>query len=530
MNIQTAKILVADDLGEEGLEILQRSGEVTVQTGMDEDTLRSTLPEYDALVVRSATKVTARALELADRLTVIGRAGIGVDNIDVAAATARGIVVMNTPEAGATTTGELAVSLLTSLARNIPAADAAIKAGRWDKKRFTGVEMTGKVMGVLGLGRIGRVVAERGKGLSMEVIAHDPIVSQDQAPADVRMVDFDELLEQSDFISVHVPLMDETRGLFSRQAFAKMKPGARLVHAARGGIVDEAALCEALESGHLAGAALDVFEKEPLPEDSPLRKAPNVILTPHIGASTQEAKRSVSRDMANQIALCMTKGIVLNGINVPRIAPAEAAAIGPYLDLAQHLAALLSQLHIDKKLQSIRVTLQGALAATAPRPLTVAALVGAMHERSERPVTPVNAERFAADHGIRVHTETSTLKKDFMSLVRIEAVFDESRHVATGTVLGHRHGRVIEIDDYVIDAIAETPLLVTYHKNQPGVLGQIATTLGEMGENINRMQLGDSPEEGASALGIWNLATPLSDEHLARLRDLDVIDRVYHVE
>lgn len=524
-----SKILVADDLGAEGLAILEASGEVTVQTGMNEDALRAALPGYDALVVRSATKVTARSLELADRLVVIGRAGIGVDNIDVPAATERGIVVMNTPEAGATTTGELAIALAVSLARKIPAADAAIKAGRWDKKQFSGVELTGKVFGVVGLGRIGRVVAERAQGLQMQVLGHDPFVAQDNAPPNVRMVPFDELLAECDFVSVHVPLGDETRDLFDATAFAKMKSGARLIHAARGGIVNESALCDALESGHLGGAALDVFVEEPLPADHRLRKLDNVILTPHIGASTKEASGRVSREMAEQIALCMKKGVVLNGINVPRIAPAEAAAIGPYLDLAQNLAALLSQLHVSATLQSLRLTLQGGLATNAPRPLTVAALVGALRGRADRPVTAVNAERFAADLGVRVHTESSTMKRDFMNLIRVEAVFDEVRHVVTGTVLGHKHGRLIELDDYAMDAIPEGPLLVTYHRDEPGVLGKIATALGDMGENIERMQLGNPPTEGGSALGIWNLARELGEGPLAQLRDLDVIDRVFFV-
>ncbi len=530
MTTPKMKILVADDLGEEGLTILRASCDVTVQTGMDEDTLRATLPGYDALVVRSATKVTARSLEEADRLSVIGRAGIGVDNIDVGAATERGIVVMNTPDAGATTTGELAIALLVSMARMIPAADAALKAGRWDKKKFTGVELTGKTLGVLGLGNIGRVVAERGKGLQMKVVAYDPFVTQEQAPPDIRMVSMNELLRESDFVTVHVPLADETRGLLGKEQFAMMKEGSRLIHAARGGIVDEAALIDALENGPLAAAALDVFEAEPLAEDHKLRSMENVVLTPHIGASSQEAKRSVSRDMAEQIALCMTKGIVLNGINVPRIAPSEAAAVGPFLNLSTNLAALLSNAHIDERLQSVRVTLQGGLAGGAPEPLTVAALVGALRPRSERPVTPVNAKRIAEEAGVRVHTEKSTLKRDFMNLIRIEAVFDEKRVCATGTVLGHKHGRVIEFDGYHIDAIPESPLLVTYHKDEPGVLGKIATTLGDMGENISRMQLGDPPEGGHTAMGIWNLEAPLSDEAVGKLAQLDVIERVCQVE
>ncbi|MGA0058943.1 MAG: hydroxyacid dehydrogenase [Planctomycetota bacterium] len=338
-------ILVADTLGDEGLAILQDAGDVTVRTGMDEAALRAALAGCDALVVRSATRGPAGALEGADRLAVIGRAGIGVDNIDVEAATERGIVVMNTPQAGATTTAEHAIALLVSMARHVPAADAALKAGRWDKKLFTGVEITGKTFGVVGLGNIGRIVADRGRGLGMEVIAYDPFVTQERAPEGVRMVSLDELCAEADFVSIHVPLLDETRHLFDRARIARMKPGARLIHAARGGIVEDEALADALESGHLAGAALDVFELEPLPADHPFRRLANVVLTPHIGASSAEAQKSVALDMARQVVLALTKGVVLNGVNVPRVAPAEAAALGPYLTLARQLAAFLTALH-----------------------------------------------------------------------------------------------------------------------------------------------------------------------------------------
>ncbi|MHC5066209.1 MAG: phosphoglycerate dehydrogenase [Planctomycetota bacterium] len=522
-------ILVADDLGEEGMELLRQAGEVTLRTGMDEAQLREALRNQHALVVRSATKVTAPSLEFADKLAVIGRAGIGVDNIDLEAATERGIVVMNTPEAGAVTTGELAIALLTSMARKIPAADAAIKAGRWEKKQFTGVELKDKILGVLGLGRIGQVVASRGQGLAMQVIAHDPFVPQDRAPEGVRMVEFDELLSTCDFLSVHVPLSDKTRGLLDHEQLGKMKQGAYLVHAARGGIVDEDALCDLLESKHLAGAALDVFCVEPLPEDHRLRHLDQVVLTPHIGASTAEAKSGVSRDIANQVALCLQTGVAINGINVPRIAPASAASVCPYLDLAHNLAALLAQVH-QGELQSVRVTLQGGLPASASQPLTVAALVGLLQGKVEGPVTPVNANRIAKAQGIRVHTETSSMKRDFMNLMRVEAVFAEERHFVTGTVLGHRHGRMVEFDDYFLDAIPEGPLLVTIHEDVPGVLGRIGSILGAREINIARMQLGTPSSGEPRALGIWNLDRSLDTDCLDEILALDPILQAHFVD
>jgi D-3-phosphoglycerate dehydrogenase len=523
------RILVADDLAEDGLAILRTVGDVTVQKGMDEAALRTALAGQHALVVRSATQVTARSLELADELAVIGRAGIGVDNIDVAAATARGIVVMNTHEAGAVTTGEHALALLLALARQVPAADASVRKGLWEKSRFTGVELHQKQLGILGLGRIGRVVAERARGLGMVVAAYDPFVTQQTAPAYVRMLDLDELLATSDFVTVHVPLGDDTRHLLDRKRLFAMKPGARLVHAARGGIVDEAALCDALQQGRLAGAALDVFEQEPLPQDSPLRKAPNLVLTPHLGASTHEAKQSVSVEMSRQVAQCLQRGIALNGVNVPRIAPSDAALVGPWLQLAHNLAGFLVQA-FPGPLVSLRLSVQGGVPESAMRALSVAMTVGALKPGTAGAVTPVNAERIAKDRNVRVHAEAGSLKRDFVNLLRVEALLGDERHTAAGTVLGHRHGRLVELDDYTLDAIPEPPLLVTFHRDQPGVVGKLGTLLGDAGINISRMQIGISGRIGpplptTPAIALLNLDRALGDEQLAQLRALGPIQR-----
>jgi len=522
------KILVADDLGEEGMALLRDAGDVTVKTGMDEAALRETLPGFEVLVVRSATKVTRKSLELADDLALIGRAGIGVDNIDVEAATDRGIAVMNTPNAGAVTTAEHALALLVSLARKIPAADASIRAGNWEKSKFTGVELQDKQLGLIGLGNIGRVVADKARGIGMTIAAYDPFVTQAKAPDGVRMLDLDELLQTSDFVSVHVPLLDETRHLLDRDRLFAMKKGARLVHAARGGIVDERALCEALHEGHLAGAALDVFEQEPLAEDSPLRQAPNVILTPHLGASTVEAKRNVSLDMARQIALAAKKGVVLNGINVAKLSPADAMQIGPYMDLARNLASFLVQVY-DGPLVSLRLTVQGGIPASAHRALTVAMIVGALKPTTSGPLTPVNAERIAQERNVRVHCESSTLKRDFMSLLRVEALIGDSRHYASGTVLGHSHGRLIELDEFVLDAIPEGPMLVTFHNDVPGVVGRIGTVVGDVGCNISRMQIGTAGDGKQRALGVLNLDGDPQDALLEKVQAIDAIERAFLV-
>ncbi|MDJ0976348.1 MAG: phosphoglycerate dehydrogenase [Planctomycetota bacterium] len=524
------RILVADDLGAEGMEILGQAGEVTLKTGMDEDTLRETLPGYHAVIVRSATKVTARSLELAKDLVVIGRAGIGIDNIDVAAATGHGIVVMNTPLTAAVTTAEHAIALMTSLARNIPQADAALKAGRWDKKKFVGTELSGKTLGVIGLGKIGSVVASRGVGLAMNVIASDPQVDESMAPAGVQIVHFEDLLAQADFITLHVPKMEATTGLINAEAFAKMKDGVRLIHAARGGIVVEKDLLDALASGKVAGAALDVFESEPLAEDHPLRGLDNVVLTPHIGASTTEAKRNVSIDMANQIVTCLTTGIVLNGINTPLIAPADAPRVAPFLSLTRNLAGLLTQV-FPGTLHSLRLTLQGDTTHAATEALKAEMIAGALAPKSDIPVTSVNAAHIAEQMGVDVFCDESSVKRDFVSLVRVEAVIDGEHHRISGTVLGHRHGRMVEFDGYLLDAIPEGHLLVTFHRDRPGVIGDIGRVLGTEGTNVARVQMG-APENGSQgpSLGIWNLDNALVEGELQQICEIDSIEHAYSVQ
>jgi D-3-phosphoglycerate dehydrogenase / 2-oxoglutarate reductase len=515
--MKTCKILVADDLTPEALELLSAAGTVVQKKGLKPPDLARELPPYHALVVRSATQVDAEGLRGAENLVVIGRAGIGVDNIDVAAATARGIVVMNTPESGAVTTAELAIAHLLALARKIPEADRLLHEGRWEKTRLSGVEITGKTLGILGLGRIGRVVASRALGLSMRVIAHDPAVPEDRVPQGILMVPFERLLAESDFVTVHVPLMDATRHLVDERAFALMKPGARLIHCSRGGIVKESALIEALKSGRLAGAALDVFEKEPLPKDDPLLQAPNLVLTPHLGASTEEARHAVARDVARQVVDCLKTGLVVNGVNVPHVAPGDAEFLRPFLTLAERLASLLAQAH-PGEIRELRVQTQGEVGERSQRPILVAALVGALRHGSTGLVTPVNAEGIAKSRGVAVSSERSVLKKDFVNLVRVELVFGSERHSASGTLIGRRHLRMVELDEFLLDAIPEGHLLITRHRDQPGVMGRIGTVLGDAGVNIARLQLGVPRERSGEAVGILNVDSPVSPEVAARLR------------
>jgi D-3-phosphoglycerate dehydrogenase len=516
------RILVADELSAEGMAILRGAGEVTFQKGLSGATLAKALLGKQALVVRSATQVTAEALAGADQLLVIGRAGIGVDNIDVDAATARGIVVMNTPESGAVTTGELAIAMLLSLARHIPGADRAMHEGKWEKSRFTGVEITGKTLGILGLGRIGRVVADRALGLKLRVLAYDPYLAEDRMPPGVVKASLDRCLAESDFLSVHVPLMDTTRYLLDEKAFAKVKPGCRLVHCARGGIVQESALIQALVDGRLAGAALDVFEQEPLPKDSPLLQAPNLIMTPHLGASTEEARRAVGIDIAQQVVSCLRTGTVVNGVNVPYIHPSEAEFLSPFLSLAERLASLLGQLW-PGRLERVQVVTQGEVGEKNQRPVLVAALVGALKAAGLGPVTPVNAEAISKKSNILVESSRTTLKKDFVNLVRVELQIDGTRHLASGTLIGRRHLRMVELDDFLLDAIPEGRLLITRHRDVPGVIGRAGTLLGEAQVNISRLQLGQRRDRQGEAMGVFNIDSEVPPPILTRLRELPEI-------
>ncbi len=522
------QILVADELTPEGIDLLRTAGEVTVRRGLDAGELRRVLPDYDALVVRSSTRVTADALAGARRLRIIGRAGIGIDNVDVAAATERGIVVMNTPESGAVTTAELAIGLMLALARRIPAADRSMREGRWEKSALTGVELTGKTLGLIGLGRIGRVVADRATGLRMRVIAHDPHVPSDSVPAGVTLVPFERCLSESDFISVHVPLTDTTRHLVDERAFDLMMPGARLVHCARGGIVKEAALLAALADGRIAGAAVDVFEEEPPPADHPLRRLPNVILTPHLGASTEEARRAVALDIARQVVEYLRTGLVLNGVNVPRVAPADAAFLSPFLTLAGRLAFLLVRL-FPGALSRIRILTQGDVAERSQDPVRVAALVGALRASGLDRVTPVNAERLAREAGVAFQLDRSVVKKDFVNLVRVEVTVDGGTHAASGTLIGSSHIRMVELDRFLLDAIPEGHMLFTWHRDRPGVIGRIGTLLGDAGINISRLQLGLAREQSGEAVGVLNLDAAVPPPVLEALQGLPDIVRAVTV-
>jgi D-3-phosphoglycerate dehydrogenase len=513
------KVLVSDELAPQGLEILERARgiEVVNRPGLPPGDLVAAVADVDGLVIRSETKVTADVIAAAKQLQVIGRAGIGVDNVDVAAATARGIVVMNTPDGNNITTAEHAVALLVALARHIPQANASLKQGRWEKKRFLGVELYNRTLGVIGLGRIGQIVADRAHGLGMKVIAYDPYLSPSAiANLEVELVSFDELLRRADAITLHVPKTKDTTGLLGRAAFAKVRPGVLVVNAARGGIVDEAALLEALESGQVGGAALDVFEQEPPPKDHPLLRHERVISTPHLGASTEQAQVNVSIAVAEQVRDYLLSGIIGNAVNVPSISREAFGRMRPYLELAAKLGRFQGQL-CPGQIDQIEVEYSGEAAVLDVAPITVAVLRGLLESVSDQ-VNMVNAPVMARERGIRVIESKSSRSSDFASAITTRVSGCIERLIA-GAIFHGGQPRIVRVDDFMLEAIPEGPTLLLHNRDRPGVVGHVGTVLGEAGVNISRMQLALVRERGEACM-LVNVDSMPSAEVMERLRSL----------
>lgn len=524
---RTERILILDELAPEAVEAFRDAGfDPETRTGLGEDELVAAVAGAHALVVRSATKITRRVIEAADRLAVVGRAGVGVDNIDVAAATERGVVVMNAPTGNSTTTAELAIALMCALARHVPWADRRARGGNFKKGDLKGTELTGKTLGVVGLGRIGRLVAERGLGLSMRVVAYDPYLKGQKSPVDgVELLDeLDDLLARSDFVTLHVPLSDATRDLISAERIAKMKKGARLVNAARGGLVDEDALAVALESGHLRGAALDVFATEPPPADHPLVARDDVVITPHLGASSEEAQRQVALDIARQISAFLAEGVAESAVNAPAVSSRTLAEIAPYVLLAEKLGSFLAQ-RCGEPIKKLELSLTGEIARFDPEHLRLALLVGVLRHGSEGPINFVNAPALARERGIQVHEWADEEPHFLHSLVKVRAFTrgGEETHVCAGTVYG-REPRIVRVDHARLDLPPNGPLLLTEHDDAPGVIGLLGTLLGEHGVNIRRVELG--PEVEGRATGFLVLYEPPSPEVIAAIGELAPVRRV----
>ncbi len=520
------KVLVSDKLSESGLAILRAANgiEVDVKTGLSKDELISIIGQYHALVIRSATKVTADVIAVADNLKVVGRAGIGVDNVDTNAASEKGIVVMNTPGGNTITTAEHAISLLLSLARNIPQAHSSTSAGKWEKSKFTGVEIYGKTLGILGIGRIGSLVAQRAHGLSMKVIAHDPFIPAEIAEKmGVSLVSLDELYAQSDFISIHSQLTDETRGMIDSSAFAKMKKGIRIINCARGGIINEADLVVAVESGQVAGAALDVFEHEPLPAESPLRDVTQIVTTPHLGASTSEAQEKVAVDVAEQIVDLLTNGIIRNAINVPSIDPEELPIVKPFIELGEHLGSFLGQI-AKGATKKIEISYMGDLVDMNHKPIDQAIIKGVLEAFVGKTVNMVNAPYLAESRGIVVDSGSSSSKRNFAALLALKIVTDEEEILAEGTIFAGGEPRLTRLQDVLIEARLTGDMILFRNKNIPGVIGRIGTCLGEQKINIADFRLGKK-ESANEAMAIVNIDSAPTKEQVEQMKRLEnVID------
>ena len=515
------RVLVADDLSAEGVEILRRAGlEVDVKVGLKPDELEAIIGEYDALAVRSATKVTARLLEKAPRLRVVGRAGVGVDNVDLPAATRRGVVVMNTPGGSSVTVAELTVAHMLALARHVAQATASVKAGRWEKKKFQGRELAGKTLGVVGIGNIGSVVVERCLALKMRVVAYDPFITPEAAAKlGVALVTLDELWAQADVVSLHVPLTEQTRNLVNAQTLARMKKGALLVNCARGGVIDERALADALRSGHLGGAALDVFEKEPPPADHPLLQCDTFVCTPHLGASTEEAQAAVAVAVAEQLAAFLSEGEVKNAVNLPALPREVAAQLAPYLGLAERLGSMAAQL-APGPVREVRIELAGELSEAPHRPIAAQVLKGILQHALEEPVNEVSAPAIAKERGLAVREERIAESRDFVSLLTVELRGEGGPAVlVAGTVFGRREQRIVRVNQFRLEAVAEGDLILCENDDAPGVVGNLGTALAQAGVNIARIALSREDDRSA-AFSLINVDSTPEAELLERLRAL----------
>jgi D-3-phosphoglycerate dehydrogenase len=520
------RILISDALSPAAVQIFKDRGiEVDFQPelGKDKERLAAIIGDYDGLAIRSATKVTPKVLERAARLKVIGRAGIGVDNVDVPAATARGVIVMNTPFGNSITTAEHAIAMMFALARQIPQADASTQAGKWEKNRFMGVEITAKTLGVIGCGNIGAIVADRAVGLRMRVVAYDPYLTPERAVAlGVEKVELDELLRRADIITLHVPMTERTRNILSAEALARAKRGVRIVNCARGGLVDEAALRAALDSGHVAGAAFDVFAEEPATAN-PLFGHPNVVCTPHLGASTAEAQENVALQVAEQMSDYLLQGAIQNAVNFPSISAEEAPRLKPFVALAEKLGSFLGQL-TEASVKGIRIEYEGAVAGMNTKALTAAAVTGALRPFLQD-VNMVSAPIVARERGIVVEeVRRENAARDYESFIRIVVDAEDMPRHAGGTVFQDGKPRVTEIRDIAVDAEFAPHMIYVRNADQPGFIGQFGMVLGEAGVNVATFALGrDKP--GGDAICFVAVDEAVSPELLARIEAIPMVKR-----
>ncbi|MBI1418844.1 MAG: phosphoglycerate dehydrogenase [Limimaricola sp.] len=520
------KVLISDALSDAAVQIFRDRGidvDFQPKLGKDKEALAAIIDQYDGLAIRSATKATEKLIEKATRLKVIGRAGIGVDNVDIPAASKKGIIVMNTPFGNSITTAEHAISLMMAVARQIPEANASTHAGKWEKSRFMGVELTGKTLGVIGAGNIGSIVIDRARGLKMKVVAFDPFLGQERADQlGVEKLELDELLARADFITLHVPLTDQTRNILSAEALARTKPGVRIVNCARGGLVDEAALAEALKSGHVAGAAFDVFAVEPATE-SPLFNLPNVVCTPHLGAATTEAQENVALQVAEQMSDYLLTGAVTNAINMPSITAEEAKVMGPWIKLAGHLGNFIGQM-TDEPIKAINILYDGSVSEMNTAALNSSLVAGIM-KRVNPDVNMVSAPVIAKERGIQISTTRQDQSGAFDGYIKATVVTDKRERSVAGTVFSDGKPRFIQIKGINIDAEIGAHMLYTTNEDIPGIIGTLGNTMGENGVNIANFTLGRSLR-GGEAIALLYVDDPVDPKVIKKLEATGMFQQV----
>jgi D-3-phosphoglycerate dehydrogenase len=526
----TMKVLVADKIADSGIDKLREDYEVDVKTGLSEAELIDVIGDYDALIVRSATRATRTVIEAADKLKIIGRAGVGIDNVDVTAATERGIIVCNAPTSNVVSAAEHTWGLLMAQARMIPQANASLKSGKWERSKFTGAELYEKTLAIIGLGRIGTLIAERARAFQMRIIGYDPYISEERAAAlGVELYSsIDELLAQADFITVHLPKTKETIGMFGPKQFAKMKDGVRLVNTARGGIYQTDALVDALKSGKVASAAIDVYEVEPTTE-SPLFALDNVIVTPHLGASTEEAQDRAGDQIAELVAAGLRGEMVSTAVNIAPVAPDVMDKVGPYLQLAEQQGAMVAQL-APGGVDSIEIVTVGGLAETDTRILRTAVLKGVLSVATDEPVNYVNADYFASQRGIEVTESKRTATHDYVSMIIVKAVSGGKAVEVAAALIGKRNEpRLVSLFGYDLDMMPDRYMAFFLYPDRPGMIGKVGTILGDAGVNIGSMQVGRHEAGGTALMGI-TVDTPLDAVVLSRIKDEAGMQEAWSVE
>lgn len=525
------KVLVSDNLGEEGIKIFKNEEgiEVDVKTGLSPEELKKIIGDYDALAIRSATKVTEDILEAGKKLKVVGRAGIGLDNVDIPAATKRGIAVMNTPGGNVVTTAEHAISLMMSLTRNIPQATASLKAGQWEKKKFQGRELFNKTLGVIGYGNIGTIVCDRARGLKMNVIVYDPLVTAEVIEkAGYESVSLETLYKRSDYITIHVPKLKQTVGLINKEAIDQMKKGVMIINAARGGIVDEKALYDGLKSGKIAGAALDVFETEP-PKNSPLFELENLIGTPHLGASTLEAQTNVAVSVAEQIIAYLKHNTVINAVNVPSVTGELLEKLKPYLFIADRMGAMQAQL-VSGPLEEVTIEYMGNFQGLDLAPVTTAAIKGLLSPIVTDEVNSVNAPVMAKKMGIAITETKSDDANEFNNLITIKVKTPQKESLVSGTIFGKNDPKIVRINNFRLEVQPKGHLALIYNKNQPGAIGKIGTALGELNINIAQMTVGRREVDGAENIILLTTDQAMDQKAVDVLSGIPLVNAVIPLE